>query len=150
MHATYARVRAALESREREELIESGDLHLFLNQLASHTTNFSSAIERQQAKDGIEGRQISASTAHWGAVKTWELMHEFGLEDLAPRIYGPSGEARSWMSTRRNVFELAPHRSADNKANFDHQSVLVGKFKSTVWYQLQLTLNAGNRQGISL
>lgn len=67
-----------------------------------------------------------------------------------PGLYGDLGEARSWVSARRNVFELAPHRIADNSSNFDHQSVLVGKYFSTAWYQTQLTINAGARQGFVL
>ena len=149
LHQTYARVRQELKTRSREELIQSEELAELMGQLARQTTNLSSLHDGALGQEDKKSKQLSM--VHWGAVKSWELMHEFELEGVATQVYGAEfGEARSWLSVRRNVFELAPHRVAENMNHFTHHSMLVGKYLSTAWYQLQLTLNAGNRQGITL
>ncbi|MGL4609204.1 MAG: hypothetical protein ACRCYY_05890, partial [Trueperaceae bacterium] len=82
----------------------------------------------------------------WENVKSWEIFQKYKLEDVAPTVYA-SGEKYSWLGQFAHVFELAPHRSAINSSNFMYQDSLVGKYSTTSWYQLQLTLNAGNRRG---
>ena len=80
------------------------------------------------------------------AVKNWEVVHEFGLEDDAPRIYPEGkGEARAWPSNQRSVFNVAPHIVANNLNNLEGQDPLVGEYHSSVWYQLQMTLNANQK-----
>ena len=143
MYDTYLRVRRELESKSGAARAADGSLKRLLNDLATQTTDFSDLRSNALRADGKSGEAANQSTSHWGAVKTWEIMQEFGLDGLAPQVY-KEGEARSWMSTRRNVFEMAPHRAARNAVSFAHQSQLVGKYKSTAWYQLQLVLNAGN------
>jgi hypothetical protein len=91
----------------------------------------------------------SAALSKWLAVKNWELFQEFELEEVAPQLL-PFGEKRSWLAsvqdaTERNVFEVAPHRSSDNSYHFKYQTKAQGSYQSAVWYQLQLTLNGGNR-----
>lgn len=88
--------------------------------------------------------QALRSLNHWSAVKHWEVMQEFGLEDLTPSLYR-YGEARGWPGQWRQVFELAPHRSANNSYNFAFQTRAVGVYENVAWYHLQLILNAGNR-----
>ena len=148
---TYERVRRELETKGGSALAAEGRLEPLLNDLATQTTSFSSKRKNVIDQDISESERetVDRSTSRWGAVKTWEIMHEFKLEDLAPEVFS-DGEPRSWISTRRNVFEIAPHRSATNKNHFPYQSMLVGKYESTAWYQLQLTVNAGNGDGISL
>ncbi len=148
---TYERVRRELEARGGSALAAAGELEPLLNDLATQTTNLSSKRKGVLDRDVPESKReiLNRSTLRWGAVKTWEVMQEFGLEDLAPEVFS-NGEARSWISTRRNVFEIAPHRSAVNRNSFPYQTILVGKYESTAWYQLQLTLNAGNGGGIHL
>jgi len=89
-------------------------------------------------------------TMHWSAVKQWELMQEYHLEDAAPRLYGAFGEVRSWPTKNRNVFEMAPHRTASNVTHYSFQDLLVGKYFSTAWYQLQVAINTGNRHASTL
>ena len=149
MFETYERVRRQLETKNGAARAKDGSLKRILNDLATQTTDFSDLRSRAMKKDGKGGNILNASTSRWGAVKSWEIMQEFELEGLAPQVF-KKGEARSWMSTRRNVFEIAPHRSASGGVKFPHQSVLVGKYQSTAWYQLQLTLNAGNGDGSTL
>ena len=89
-------------------------------------------------EDGLQ------ATNHWLAVKNWEFFQTYKLEDITPKLY-PYGEKRGWFGRERNVFEVASHRSADNSQNFKHQSRALGSYHSNAWYQLQLVLNAGNR-----
>lgn len=85
---------------------------------------------------------------HFESVKLWELVHGNGLEDLDP-------QARRWPTTTRNVFELAPHRLAEqdscgcrhSRCCFAWQSLIEGKFWSTSWYQLQTVINDGRQAG---
>ena len=81
---------------------------------------------------------------HWNAVKHWEVMLEFDLEDATADVY-PYGEARGWAGARRQVFELAPHRIGNDSYTFAHLGRGQGSYFNTAWYQLQVTLNAGNR-----
>ncbi len=84
------------------------------------------------------------SLNQWSAIKHWELMQEFALEELTDNIY-PSGEKRGWPGRWRQVFEIPAHRSANNSRYFKHQNILLGDYSSTSWYHLQVILNAGNR-----
>ena len=83
--------------------------------------------------------------AKWVAVKSWEVMTEFRLEEVAPKIY-KRGELRAWPLKTRSVFNIAPHIVGKNKNHFDDQSPLLGEYRSSVWYQLQMTLNAGQKE----
>ena len=84
------------------------------------------------------------SVVHWMAVKQWELHTRFGLEDVAPALY-PYGEARSWLGHERQVFGLASHRTGNDSRRFLHLTDAEGSYISHAWYQLQVILNAGNR-----
>jgi hypothetical protein len=132
------------------QAISSGQLYNKLNTFASASTNFSNPVATAALQAGVDSERITTSIATWGAVKQWELMQRYNLEDKAALVHGSFGEPRSWLTMRRNVFEIAPHRSAENNSNFPFQIVAVGKYLSTSWYQLQLTINAGNRKGVNL
>ena len=82
--------------------------------------------------------------AKWVAVKSWEVMTEFELQDVAPQLY-ERGEVRAWPLKTRSVFNVAPHIVAQNKNHFDDQDPLLGEYRSSIWYQLQMTLNAGQK-----
>lgn len=92
---------------------------------------------------------IMLAMNHWNAVKHWEIMQEFDLEDKANLAYPSNGGIqRAWLGNeRRTVFELAPHRSANNSVYFKGSDKVTGDYFSTAWYQLQLVLNAGNKSG---
>jgi hypothetical protein len=88
--------------------------------------------------------------SNWLAVKNWEVFHGYNLEDKAPALFA-KGEPRSWFTSGgRNVFEVAPHRTANNSNNLTFQDILVGKYFSTAWYQLQVSINAGNLEARTL
>lgn len=96
------------------------------------------------------------SYTQWYAVKQWEVMTTYGLEDMAPlpKNYGRNGEVRSWVGVHRNVFDVAPHIHWKKKPGRDltwpHGSKDQWSYFSAIWYQVQLTLNAGNRNGITI
>ena len=82
--------------------------------------------------------------SHWNAIKHWEVMHEFDLEEATADVY-PYGEVRGWVGSHRQVFDLAPHRIGNDSYTFTHLGRGQGSYFNTAWYQLQVTLNAGNR-----
>jgi cytochrome c553 len=143
----YVQIDNTLKTQNINTLISNGWLQANLTRFAEISTDIPTAIPLRDAAVAA-GKDVWThwlSVLQWGAVKQWELMHTYGLEDKAAQVKGAYGEARSWLSDRRNVFELAPHRMDASKTNRDFQSLRTGKFKSTSWYQLQLVLNAGNR-----
>lgn len=142
----YESIEETLKTNNVDALIANGWLQGNLTRFAEISTDLPTAIPLRDAATnaGIDVNAHFLSVIQWGAVKQWELMHTYGLEDKAPRMKGAYGEARSWLSDRRNVFEMAPHRITDDGKR-SHQTLLIGKTKSTAWYQLQLVLNAGNR-----
>ncbi len=152
---TYANTRKLLDENPIETLIADGRLKDQMNRLAAQTTNMNNRMKavfgysgsvsgNSDTKDGIVSFLMK-----WGATKSWEIMQEYALEEMAPQLF-EHGEPRSWLSSRRNVFEIAPHRSANNDSHFPYQSVLVGKHFSTAWYHLQLIINGGNRETLRL
>ena len=82
-------------------LAAAGELEPLLNDLATQTTNFSSKRKGVLAEDVPERErvEVNRSTSRWGAVKTWEVMHEFELEGLAPEVF-PDGEVPAAGSAR--------------------------------------------------
>ena len=90
------------------------------------------------------------SMASWSAVKQWEIVQRFGLEDDAPRLHPEGGELRSWPGQGQNVHQMAAHITAANMNNWTFQQPVVGDHGSSLWYQLQMTLNSGQRQNASV
>jgi hypothetical protein len=100
------------------------------------------------ANDPVQLENMARSLHHWSAVKQWEILQEYKLEDSGPRQHGPKADARSWLVAGRNVFELAPHRTAVTEVGepsdiFTFQTLPVSKYFSTAWYQTQVTINTG-------
>ena len=96
---------------------------------------------------GMRAEVAVRSVRHWTVVKLWEVNQAFGLEDESARVYGAGADRRSWLGVARQVFDLAPHLTADQGGAFAFQNNRAGRVTSTIWYQLQAILNAGNRQG---
>ena len=86
------------------------------------------------------------SLASWSAVKQWELAHRSGLADEAARVYPAGQEARAWLGNGQSVHQMAPHITSENINNWSFQGAAVGDYLSSAWYQLQMTLNPGQRQ----
>ena len=152
LNQAYLDVRTLLSSTPVSNPTTAARVYKSLNDFANVSSQFHSANLTVLAAiaAGVNANEARSSIARWSAIKQWEVMQEFALDDKAPQVHGTYGEARSWLTLRRNVFELAPHRSAENKNNFDYQSLAVGKYQSTAWYHAQLVINAGNRKGYSL
>ena len=110
----------------------------------------------------LEGRTVDAiphsigrerakfALAQWMGVKTWEVVQQHGLETLSRVLRPPvggveRGERLGWPTDGQSVWANAPHMTADDKRAFAGQSEVVGLYESSVWYQLQLTLNAAMR-----
>ena len=107
--------------------------------------SFSGKPDNQRlATDPWACETLARSVLHTLAVKSWELHQRFGLEDAAPDLY-PYGEARSWLGSQRAVFGMAPHRSGNDSKRFLHLTQAESSYLSHAWYQLQVILNAGNR-----
>jgi len=83
------------------------------------------------------------STQQWQLVKTWEVMHEFDLEESGREIFGPSSEARSWWSPI--PAETAPAEAhIPNGSNGISGSARTTEYLNSSWYTLQVILNSGN------
>ena len=96
------------------------------------------------ARDKKFSRELTkVSLTKWAAVKQWELVQEFGLASTAPELHGE--ELRAWPGIGWSAFPIAPHMVSDNLVNFEWQTKVIGKYQSTAWYQLQMTLNSGQR-----
>jgi hypothetical protein len=94
---------------------------------------------------------------HWMAVKQWEMVHTYGLEE--PALHGhqdngkwvPEGEKRGWPYSWPSVFYVAPHmiyapeKTAKGTREFylSWEKRLVSYYRTNQWYQLQMTVNPG-------
>lgn len=108
-------------------------------------------VNNVPASVGIERAKLGL--AQWMAVKHWEVVQQFNLETLPAKVFPPSagvvrGEVRGWPSSGQSVWSNAPHMAADTLRAFAGQSMLLGAYLSSVWYQLQMTLNPGMRQHV--
>ena len=171
----YLNARTALDNggaeqmRTEQQAIYAGELRGVLDDVRSSVNKFVKQGGAQPCRDaniysargwqmlGITGPPANLENGdpnacevplrainHWNAIKQWELFQEFGLEDATDEVY-PYGEPRSWVGQHRHVFEMAPHRSANDSFRFQHQDDLIGSYFNTAWYQLQVILQAGNR-----
>jgi hypothetical protein len=85
------------------------------------------------------------SLAQWGLVKNFELMNEFQLQDLAPSMFGPQSDPRSWYSNL--PFFVAPHElkmPTSGVAGLRNGSQAEYVYLSYIWYNLQLILDDSN------
>ena len=95
-------------------------------------------------------QEAKRAVGNWIAVRQWELVQRFDLAALAPQIHPEGGELYAWPTRGQNVHQLAPHITADNINDWDHQTPSLGDYRSTLWYQLQMTINPGQRQSMSV
>lgn len=157
----YLDLRARFERDGTEALIASGDVPqlfgsferatgIWLNEGSTHTGGkwrVDDGATFEALKPEYSFEVAKSHLARLLATKNWEVAQEFGLEDEAPRIYADGkGEVRAWPANQRSVFNVAPHITADNKNNFRGQDPMLGDYHTTVWYQLQMTLNANQKQ----
>lgn len=109
-----------------------------------------------RARDGkvVGGRNsdysiedAKSSLMRWSQTKYWEVMQEFQLEDKSAQIFANKGvrERMGWPVYSHTVYQTAPHFIADNCVRHKYQSPGLGALESSAWYQLQTTLQAGER-----
>ena len=130
-----------------------GDLQFFIDRVHGAYSarirpdpNSGSAVpDNERARREVQNRSVR----HWASVKQWEVMQEYDQEDKGHEWLGTgTAEApiddRQWLTDARNVFELAPHRTAGfNNHSLVYQNFATGKYFSTAWYELQVVLNKG-------
>jgi hypothetical protein len=99
------------------------------------------------------------SLYHWMAVKQWELVETFGLQDqrsfhgsMDPNgKWQGEGETRGWPFGWPSVFYVAPHmiyapektEKGTREFYFSWEKRLVSYYRTNQWYQLQETINPG-------
>lgn len=110
------------------------------------TVKESAGIRKNTSRLSTERYKLNL--AHWSAVKHWEVMQEFKVAGVTPRG-APAPEARQWPARHWTLFNLAAHIIGDQRgtSHLVGQEPVVGYYFSTAWYQLQLTLNSGMRDG---
>lgn len=95
------------------------------------------------------------SFEQWRAIKTWEIMHEFGLEDRGDEIFRNNpqgiragGRDRTWW-IEISLYDVAPHKNG--KPGYPsygaYASVCQNLYFSSSWYEIAAILNTGNRLG---
>ena len=104
--------------------------------------------------------QVKHSFQLWQLMKTWEAMHRYDLEDIAPDVLPgrtdeirddrdtvPGGEKYQWFHQNQIAWWAAPHMNSRPyfPGTSPYQTQAQNQFFSHTWYQLQLTLNAGSR-----
>ncbi|MCP4521288.1 MAG: T9SS type A sorting domain-containing protein [Cytophagales bacterium] len=104
--------------------------------------------------DNVPLTFANTSIARLMAVKNFEIMHEFGLQDQMPDLWKNEDfpNNRQWLHGKsHNVFEVPPHFTANQDdggtEHFEGQSDATGHYESTTWYELQNVLGGGEGQG---
>ena len=129
-------VEAAIEKRSIVNVIQGLD---------SDVSDFRENHPVPAGKTTADQAQGNLGLQLWQLVKVWDVMQTYNLEGRAPDLY-PDGEARSWFSIARNVFNVAPHISgAGGSTVHTHGSTMLDKYFSHAWYMYQVVINAGNR-----
>ncbi len=106
-------------------------------------------LAAQHLSDDISREWAATSLARLLAVKNFEFMNEFDLQDKAHWFVDPIDQPgeRQWIGNRYSVFEIPAHFQAcvDNDCSqFKTQPTTTGLYETTNWYHLQFVLNGGN------
>jgi hypothetical protein len=85
--------------------------------------------------------------AAWQSMKLFELVMEFELQDKA-RQEIPTAEERAWPINEFAMFVIPAHFTGDDRgtSQFAWESPVVGAYWSSVWYEVQITVNSGMRE----
>jgi hypothetical protein len=135
-----------LASPDLPAVISSGRVVTFFEKWTS--------ARRALLKPYVEGARVNwspdlslkaYSTQLWQLVKTWEMMQEFGLEGRGRKLFGETGESRTW-------FNSVPAETAPTVVNIPSGpsgmggSALTNEYFDASWYELQVLLNSGNHR----
>ncbi|NNF57063.1 MAG: T9SS type A sorting domain-containing protein, partial [Rhodothermaceae bacterium] len=145
----YDKLQGDLQTIGPDVMIQSGELATLMGSFSSAGIKYFLDYRNGDAEAHVPGsihiESARQSIRKWTLVQLWDIQQTYALDSVAPEVYGQYGEARSWLGASRQMFDLAPHLSAENKLSFFYQNDLAGKTESTAWYQLQVVVNAGNR-----
>ena len=92
---------------------------------------------------------IYLGLVQWHLVREWDVMQGLNFEEMAPAIY-EHGEARSWLGMNRSLFAVAPHMFWRHGDAQGPDGERYDSYFDHAWYQHQITLNAGNREIVSI
>ncbi|WP_299247635.1 RICIN domain-containing protein [uncultured Aquimarina sp.] len=102
----------------------------------------------QHLTDGIDLEMAKTSMARLQAVKYFELVNEFDLQDKTPQVVPDSEKddpaIRQWPVKWYSVFEVPPHFTSDNSRHYAGQEHKTAHYETTTWYNLQFVVNGGN------
>lgn len=147
----YQAIRQKLQTEDPSRYL-SGDRQRrspFEEDLYRWGPEYGSAFYKQyEDKNGAWDPQKAAgvySTAKWRLVKTWELMHEFNLEDKGLHAYGPDAEARTWMTSSSFGAAPASVHIPEKQGECVGGIPLTQHYFTDCWYQLQIILYSGQR-----
>ena len=113
-------------------------------------TLFDHSPAYQHLSNGMNAEIAATSLARLMAVKNFEVMTTYDLQDKAEWFVDSEDHPgnRQWPTRKYNVFEVPPHFTGlaydNNSDSFEGQPKVVGRYESTNWYGLQFVLNGGN------
>ncbi len=147
-YASSAKVslRASLASPNLAALIASGRLAGYFDKWRDARHAF--------LKPYVEGKSVNwtpelavkaYSTQLWQLAKTWEMTQEFGLEARGREMFGPDGEARTWLNTIPAAAAPATVNIPDGPSGMG-RSALTNEYFDASWYALQVIVNSGNHR----
>ncbi|WP_299251880.1 RICIN domain-containing protein [uncultured Aquimarina sp.] len=117
---------------------------------ASNTNHWRSdeGNANQHLANGIDLEMAKTSMARLQAVKYFELVNEFNLQDKAPQTV-PNVEEdqpleRQWPVKWYSVFEVPAHFTSDNSRHYVGQEHKTAHYETSTWYNLQFVINGGN------
>ena len=129
-----------------------GNFRNFLSQGAANPRHWrtQNSPANDHLGDGVNAEIAATSLARYMAVKNFEFMNEFSLQDKAHWFANTDDKPgeRQWPTRKYNVFEVPPHFTGmayDNQSDaFEGQPKKTGFYETTNWYHLQFILNGGN------
>jgi hypothetical protein len=119
------------------------------------------ANDRSKDTPNLENSKKIYSLALWRMVKNFELQEEFNLTAMGaevgsiPKQYGfdaKYAQPRAWVGAERTVFDSSPfllnlHEKSGTTGSASGNNPFNFFYLSNSWYQLQMILNPGHREG---
>ncbi|MFC2081025.1 hypothetical protein ACFLR8_02325 [Bacteroidota bacterium] len=108
----------------------------------------SSPVLKAAKAKGYTAEWAKFNLSKWNAMKMWEMLNMFDAEDKAQAI-NPSAEPYQWPSREFGTFQIAAHFIGDDRGTsaFKWETLPVGTYFSSIWYELQMVLSSGMRNG---
>lgn len=117
----------------------------------------------QYPTDAVGHSRTALAIDSWYAIRLWEMLKKYKLEDLTARsgvnikldnsgVRGIPTGYRSWSMPFRTVFENAPHfvgpnTSVDPSYGSNFVFSKPGEYLTTAWYSIEQVVNGGWRSG---